>query len=82
MVGTAGLEPATPGPPDQCATRLRHAPIMTGHHRPDWCPKGDLNPQALRRCHLKAVRLPFRHSGFVIGAEGGTRTPTPCGGGF
>jgi hypothetical protein len=26
MVGTAGFEPATPGPPDQCATGLRYAP--------------------------------------------------------
>ena len=25
-VGTAGFEPATPGPPDQCAARLRHVP--------------------------------------------------------
>src|SRR5687767_6536699 len=27
-VGTAGLEPATPGPPDRCATRLRHVPCI------------------------------------------------------
>src|SRR6266487_1017281 len=26
LVGTAGFGPATPGPPDQCATRLRHVP--------------------------------------------------------
>ena len=26
LVGTAGFEPATPCPPDKCATRLRHAP--------------------------------------------------------
>ncbi len=26
MVGARGFEPPTPGPPDQCATRLRHAP--------------------------------------------------------
>ncbi len=26
MVGAIGFEPTTPGPRDQCATRLRHAP--------------------------------------------------------
>ena len=26
MVGAAGFEPATPGPPDRCATGLRYAP--------------------------------------------------------
>ncbi len=26
MVGTAGFEPATPRPPGECATELRHAP--------------------------------------------------------
>ena len=26
MVGTTGFEPATPCPPDKCATRLRYAP--------------------------------------------------------
>ncbi len=26
MVGMTGLEPATPCPPDKCATRLRHIP--------------------------------------------------------
>ncbi len=29
MVGTAGFEPATTTPPAWCATRLRHAPIIT-----------------------------------------------------
>jgi hypothetical protein len=29
LVGTAGFEPATPCPPDKCATRLRHAPTVT-----------------------------------------------------
>ncbi len=28
LVGTAGFEPATPCPPDKCATRLRHAPTV------------------------------------------------------
>lgn len=26
MVGVAGLEPATSGPPDRCATKLRYTP--------------------------------------------------------
>ena len=26
MVGMTGLEPATPRPPGECATRLRHIP--------------------------------------------------------
>src|SRR3954468_7171555 len=26
-VGTTGFEPATPGPPDRCATKLRHVPL-------------------------------------------------------
>ena len=29
MVGTAGFEPTTPGPPDQCAARLRYVPEIT-----------------------------------------------------
>ena len=28
MVGASGFDPLTPGPPCQCATRLRHAPIF------------------------------------------------------
>ena len=32
VVGAIGFEPTTPGPPCQCATRLRHAPTMPGFH--------------------------------------------------
>ncbi len=32
MVGAIGFEPTTPGPPCQCATRLRHAPKMRDPH--------------------------------------------------
>ena len=28
MVGAAGFEPTTPGPPDRCATGLRYAPPL------------------------------------------------------
>jgi hypothetical protein len=27
MVGQTGFEPATPSPPDWCATKLRHCPM-------------------------------------------------------
>ena len=30
LVGAIGFEPTTPGPPCQCATRLRHAPNVPG----------------------------------------------------
>jgi hypothetical protein len=29
MVGATGFEPATTGPPDRCATGLRHAPKIS-----------------------------------------------------
>jgi hypothetical protein len=28
LVGTTGFEPATPCPPDKCATKLRYAPTL------------------------------------------------------
>jgi hypothetical protein len=28
LVGTTGFEPATPCPPDKCATKLRYAPTV------------------------------------------------------
>jgi hypothetical protein len=28
LVGTTGFEPATPCPPDKCATKLRYAPKL------------------------------------------------------
>jgi len=28
MVGLAGFEPATPCPPDKCATKLRYSPLV------------------------------------------------------
>ena len=42
MVGMTGLEPATPCPPDKCATRLRYIPTkcMTqtlSHRFKYWC---------------------------------------------
>lgn len=30
MVGLAGFEPTTPAPPVQCATKLRHSPMVPG----------------------------------------------------
>ena len=32
VVGAIGFEPTTPGPPDQCATRLRYAPMIQDLH--------------------------------------------------
>ncbi len=32
LVGAIGFEPTTPGPPDQCATRLRYAPMIQDLH--------------------------------------------------
>ena len=32
LVGTTGFEPATPCPPDKCATRLRHAPTEAAEY--------------------------------------------------
>ena len=29
FVGLAGFEPTTAGPPDRCATKLRHIPMRT-----------------------------------------------------
>ncbi len=36
MVGVAGLEPATPGPPDRCATSLRHTPTIVFKNYYKW----------------------------------------------
>ena len=38
MVGIAGFEPATPGPPDQCAN-------LTAPYADDWYGRRDSNPQ-------------------------------------
>lgn len=41
-VGLTGFEPATPAPPVQCATKLRHSPQMTMW---SWLPQKDSNLQ-------------------------------------
>jgi hypothetical protein len=35
MVGVRGLEPLTPAPPEQCATKLRHTPSFLTFHSPN-----------------------------------------------
>ena len=34
LVGTTGFEPATPCPPDKCATKLRYAPKLKYFYKP------------------------------------------------
>src|SRR5690242_5660728 len=44
-----------------------------------WCPRGDSNPHALRRYHLKVVRLPIPPPGQRYPSLG-SAPPHPCSG--
>src|SRR5574337_895838 len=55
LVGAIGFEPTTPGPPCQCATRLRHAPRM-----PDRYVRGNI--YAITRRYFSVLPLPVAQS--------------------
>ncbi len=60
MVGAIGFEPTTPGPRDQCATRLRHAPTHCRAQRVDRRPptiKRKIVRQVQARLDARAIAL-------------------------
>ena len=66
MVGQTGFEPATPSPPDWCATKLRHCPQNADFHR------GCVSPTcAGERVVMSTAFEPAqRGSAFLLGASG------------